>query len=159
MSDFNKFVEEQLKDPEVAREYYHLAPYFHLAEELILLRKKRSLTQQELAEKAQTTQAVVSRLENVSVHCSLESVIRLAESLDAVVEVHLTPIEELRASKEKYQEEVPCEDVDKILKGIVYFSPPAKKPCPDIVWASFNPLTYEKIKPGEKNKHKVVEIA
>jgi transcriptional regulator with XRE-family HTH domain len=157
MSDFNDFVKEQLKQPEVAREYYRLAPYFRLAEELTVLRKKRGLTQQELAEKAQTTQAVISRLENVTVHCSLESVIRFAESLDSVVELHLIPIEELFAEEEKEKDEAPCLEDTK--KGVVYFNPPAQKPCPDTVWASFNPLTGEIIKPGEKRKQKVVEIA
>jgi transcriptional regulator with XRE-family HTH domain len=95
MSDFNEFTKEQLARKGVAREYYRLAPFYRLADQLILLRKKRGLTQQELAAKAQTTQAVVSRLENVSVHCSLESVVKLTEALDAVVDVHLTPKEEL----------------------------------------------------------------
>lgn len=93
--DFNQFIQEKLRDQDFARDYYHQAAYFRLADELILLRKKRGLTQKELAEKAGTTQAVVSRLENVSVHASLESVLKLAEALDAVVEFNLVPLEEL----------------------------------------------------------------
>jgi transcriptional regulator with XRE-family HTH domain len=95
MNDFDSFVKEQPAREGVAREYYRLAPFYWLADQLLLLRKKRGLSQQELAAKAQTTQAVVSRLENVSVRCSLETVVRLAEALDAVVEVRLTPREEL----------------------------------------------------------------
>ncbi len=157
MSDFDKFVNDQLKEPEVAREYYRLAPYFQLAKELILLRKKRGLTQQELAGNAQTTQAVVSRIENVSGHCSLESVIRLAESLEAVVEVRLIPAEDFSTEEEKQQEKAPC--LEDAKKGIVYFNPPAKKPCPEIEWSSFVPLTGAIIKPGEKRRQKVLEIA
>ena len=124
-----------------------------------MLRKKRGITQQELAEKAKTTQAVVSRLENVSVHSSLESVIRLAESLDAVVEVHLTPIEDLSTGEEKQKDEAPCKEIDDALKGIVYFNPSPQKPCPNVIWSNFNTLTGEIIKPGEKRKQKVMEIA
>lgn len=94
MNEFDAFVKEQLARPEVGREYNRMAPFYRLANQLVLLRKKRGLSQQELAEKAQTTQAVVSRLENVSVRCSLETIVRLAEALDAVVEVHLTPAED-----------------------------------------------------------------
>ena len=62
MSDFNKFVKEQLARKEVAQEYFRLAPFYRLADQILLLRKKRGMSQQELAAKAGTTQAVVSRL-------------------------------------------------------------------------------------------------
>ena len=100
MSNFDSFVQEQLARPGVARAYNRLAPFYRLADQLLLLRKKRSLTQQELAGKAHTTQAVVSRLENASVRCSLETVVRLAEALDATIEVRLIPLENLEAAEE-----------------------------------------------------------
>jgi DNA-binding XRE family transcriptional regulator len=103
MSDFNSFLEEQLEREEVRREYARLAPFYRLAEQLILLRKQRGLTQKDLAEKTGTTQAVISRLENVSVHCSLESVIRLAEGLNAVVELKITPLEKLQKENDTDQ--------------------------------------------------------
>jgi len=95
VNDFRSFSKEQLKNPKVAREYYRLAPFYRLADQLVLLRKKRCFNQQELAEKADTTQAVVSRLENATVRCSLETVVKLAEAMDAVVEIKLIPKEEL----------------------------------------------------------------
>jgi transcriptional regulator with XRE-family HTH domain len=98
MSDFDFFAKEQLENKDVSREYHRLEPFFRLANQLILLRKKRGFTQQELAIRAGTTQAVVSRLENVTVHCSLELVIRLAEALDASVDVLLSPLEEKTAN-------------------------------------------------------------
>lgn len=78
----------------MGREYRCLAPFYQLANQLLLLRKKRGLNQQKLADKAETTQAVVSRLENATVRCSLETVIRLAEVLGAMVEVTLRPVED-----------------------------------------------------------------
>ena len=165
MSDFNSFVKDQLMRKEVAREYYRLAPFFRLADQLILLRKKRGLTQQELAVKAQTTQAVGPRLENATVHCSLESVIRLAEALDAAVEVKLVPVEELHPEETIAGEEdasessAPCADKDDALKGIVYFNQGAQKPCPNLLWPSFDPLTKQVISPQQQRKQKVREIA
>ena len=96
--DFNSFLQEQMQDDDFARQYYREATFFRLADQFILLRKQRGLTQRELAEKAGTTQAVVSRLENVSVRPSLENVVKLAEALDAVIEVHLIPIEDRKWS-------------------------------------------------------------
>ncbi len=111
--DFNQFIQEEMKNQDFAREYYRQAVYFRLADELILLRKKRGLTQKELAEKAGTTQAVVSRLENVSVHASLESVVKLAEALDSVVEVRLVPIEELE-NRNRQESEAQDQDFFKL---------------------------------------------
>lgn len=53
-----------LADPEVRAEYERLRPEFELASEIIGLRLKNNMTQSELAEKAHTKQAVISRLES-----------------------------------------------------------------------------------------------
>lgn len=141
MSDFDAFLQEQLERPGVAREYYRLAPFYDLANQLILLRKKRGLSQQELAEKANTTQAVISRLENVAVHCSLESVIRLAEALGAAVEVRLTPLEELNLGKPE-DEEKGCEEFsDEDRKGLVFFGTSIGKPCNTVDYYHFDPAS------------------
>jgi transcriptional regulator with XRE-family HTH domain len=159
MSDFDSFLKEQLGDEEVARHYYRIAPFYHLADQLILLRKQRSLTQQELAEKAQTTQAVVSRLENATVRCSLETVIRLAEALDAVVEVKLKPSEELENEADVEAGDHGCtkEMEDEERKGVVYFGKTEKKPCQNLLW--FDPVIQRVFSPQEKSKRRLPEIA
>lgn len=101
MKDLNIYLQEKLQDKEFALQYYRQATYFRLADQFLLLRKARGLTQTELADKADTTQTVVSRLENVSVRPSLETVVKLAEALDAVVEVRLVPLEQIQAEQEK----------------------------------------------------------
>lgn len=161
MSDFDALVKEQLARPGVAREYYRLAPFYRLADQLILLRKKRGLTQQELAEQAQTTQAVVSRLENASVRCSLETAVRLAEALDAVVEVTIRPLEELNAPAAAELAEEPCEEVAKKEKpsAVVYFNPAQKAPCSPNVFYAIDPLTGQMKSPTQMIKKKTLEIA
>lgn len=165
MSDFNSLVNEQLARPGVARAYHHLAPFYRLADQLILLRKKRGLSQQELAAKAQTTQAVVSRLENVSVRCSLETVVRLAEALDAVVEVRLTPLEQLRgadsASQEYALDGEGCNDdlAQQADKGAVYFGNAAQKPCQSLVWFNVDPRTQRVFPAKVGHKSRTPEIA
>lgn len=156
MNDFDTLIQEQLARPGVAREYYRLAPFYRLADQLILLRKKRGLTQQELAEQAQTTQAVVSRLENASVRCSLETAVRLAEALDAVVEVIIRPLEELSTPAEE-----PCKEATKEekLSAVVYFNPAQKAPCSPNVFYAIDPLTGQMKSPAQIKRKKTLEIA
>lgn len=160
MSDFDTLVKEQLARPGVAREYYRLAPFYRLADQLILLRKKRGLTQQELAEKAQTTQAVVSRLENASVHCSLETAVRLAEALEAAVEVTIRPLEELSTPAVVKPAEEPCEGAKKEKSSpVVYFNPAHKAPCSPNVFYHVDPVTGQLKSPSQMKKKKTLEIA
>ena len=93
--DFNWLIQQKFKDPAFLREYYREAPFYRLADQLLLLRKKRGLTQGELAQRAGTTQAVISRLENASVRPSLETIVKIAQALDAAVDVRVFPFEAL----------------------------------------------------------------
>lgn len=153
VKDFDAFVKEQLGKPEVGREYRRLAPFYQLANQLLLLRKKRGLNQQELADKAETTQAVVSRLENATVRCSLETVIRLAEALEAVVEVTLRPVED-SVTRDERVEAAQVDGDDETLKsswgGEVVFNCRTEKPCADFMMYSIDPITGRLKKPEDK---------
>jgi len=162
MNNFEAFIKEQLARPDVAREYYRLAPFYQLANQLLLLRKKRGLNQQELAAKADTTQAVVSRLENATVKCSLETVVRLAEAMDAVVEVQLKPLEELSQepdlvehAKDNCNDELQQEQ----RKGAVFFSSKAEQPCRESIIYWVDPLTGQIMDPQKKKRTRTLEIA
>jgi transcriptional regulator with XRE-family HTH domain len=119
MKDFNTYLEEQFKNEDFFKEYYRTATFYKLADQLLNLRKKRGLTQIELAEKAETTQAVVSRMENVSVHPSLETVVKMAEALGAIVEVRITPVEEISSPDTNDSDD--CIKRQDLLKKISYF--------------------------------------
>ena len=160
MKDFNTFLKEQLKDRDFSKDYYRHATYFRLADQMILLRKKRGVTQKGLAEKAGTTQTVVSRLENVSVHPSLETVIKLAEALDAVAEVHLIQVEQLKFSdeEEKPQDETPCFDV---LKNLFFIEDRPEYHIKSVSWipqVSWSLTAKPLIHPVAKGK-KILEFA
>jgi transcriptional regulator with XRE-family HTH domain len=120
MKNINSILGERFKNKSFEKEYHRTATFFRLANELLLLRKKRGITQRQLAEKVGTVQAVVSRLENASVKASLETIVKLAEALDAVVEVRLIPLEEVKKDIED-----PSEDISQLQhdaeKGIVLF--------------------------------------
>ena len=82
-----------MKDPEFAREYEALRPEFEIVEQIIALRIKRKLTQKQLAEKVGTQQPSIARLERGGKVSDLGFLQRVADALDARVEVRLVPRE------------------------------------------------------------------
>ena len=84
MSDFNEFLEEQLRDPEFRDEYEALEPEFSIMQALIDARKSSGLTQKQLAERTGITQADISRLETGNANPSLRTLQRLAAGMAEV---------------------------------------------------------------------------
>ncbi|MBI2326715.1 helix-turn-helix transcriptional regulator [Candidatus Curtissbacteria bacterium] len=79
-----------MKDPEYRREYERLAPEFEIARQIIDARVKRKITQEELAKRMGTGQAVISRLETANAKPSLSLIQRLADALNLKVELRFT---------------------------------------------------------------------
>jgi len=74
-----------MRDPEFVQEYEALGPEYELARSIIALRIRNGLTQKGLAERMNTTQSVISRLESGSAKPSLATLERLASALDGKV--------------------------------------------------------------------------
>ena len=74
-----------MRDPEFVQEYEALGPEYELARSIIALRIRKGLTQKGLAERMNTTQSVISRLESGSAKPSLATLERLASALDGKV--------------------------------------------------------------------------
>ena len=120
MKDIKTLLAEKFQDKDFEQQFHGINAFFRLADELLLLRKKRKMTQQDLAEKAGTTQAVISRLENASVMPSMETIIKIADALGAAVDVRLMPLEEIRTK----ETEAVLPDLQKeqdVVDGIVYY--------------------------------------
>jgi len=96
MNKLNKLLQEKFQDDDFLKEYLRQEVFYKLADVILLRRKALGLTQAQLAKKAGTTQAVISRLENASVKPSLDSVVKIAEALGAVVEIQLVPLDEIK---------------------------------------------------------------
>ncbi|EOQ87914.1 DNA-binding helix-turn-helix protein [Leptospira yanagawae serovar Saopaulo str. Sao Paulo = ATCC 700523] len=88
--DLDSLLKNQLKDKKFKSEYEALSNEFNLAKEIITLRKKRHLTQKDLAEKIGTSQPAIARIESGNYkNLSLSFINRLAKALDAEPVIHL----------------------------------------------------------------------
>ena len=88
---WDEFLKERLQDPAFATAYYEMEPEFQAAREVIRLRLDKGLTQKELAGRIGTQQASISRLERASYKPNLGFLQRVAEALDARVEIRFVP--------------------------------------------------------------------
>lgn len=66
MHDFDEMLKNQLQNPNFRKEYEALGDEFEVAKQIIELRLKKGMTQKELADKAQTSQSCIARLESGS---------------------------------------------------------------------------------------------
>jgi len=91
MSDWDRFVEEQLKNPEVRAEYDALEPEFTIIQAMIDARNNAGLTQKQLSERTGITQADISRLENGNGNPSLRTLKRLASAMEMSLKLEFLP--------------------------------------------------------------------
>lgn len=78
---------EWMKDPEFRREYEKLEPEFQIARQIIAARLKRKMSQEEVAKKAGTGQAVICRLEGMNARPSISLLSRVAKALNTKIEI------------------------------------------------------------------------
>lgn len=87
MDDLDRLKEKLLKDPEFRKLYDESRPEFEIARAVIRARIKRGLTQKQLAEKLNTRQSVISRVERANTTPSLSFLKRLAAALNTTLQV------------------------------------------------------------------------
>jgi transcriptional regulator with XRE-family HTH domain len=80
-----------MKAPEFMKEYEALEPEYQLAAALIRLRLAKGLTQEQLAKLLNTKQESIARLESGGSLPSLSTVKKVADALDAELEINLRP--------------------------------------------------------------------
>lgn len=80
-----------MKDPKYRDAYEKLEPEFTLASAMIETRIKKKLSQQDLAKRVGTGQAVISRLEGMNASPSMSLIQRVADALGLKVELKFTP--------------------------------------------------------------------
>jgi len=89
MTDLAKLKARILENPEAQAEYEAQAPEFELASELISARARAGLTQAELAQRMNTTQSTIARLESGRTLPSMRTLARFAEATGSRAVVRL----------------------------------------------------------------------
>lgn len=94
-TNFDLFLEEQLKDPDFAARFERAGEAWDVALQIAALREKAGLSQKDLARKLHTSQQNISRLESPSYEGhSLSMLRRVADVLGATIHVTFAPKEE-----------------------------------------------------------------
>ena len=91
MTNYDKFFEEQMKNPEFRKEWEALQPERAIVQAMIDARNKTGMTQKELSEKTGITQADISRLENGNANPSLKTLQRRAEGMGMTLKLEFVP--------------------------------------------------------------------
>ena len=86
---FRQDLKNRLKDSEFRKAWEESEPEYQVSRALISARLNKKISQRELARKANTTQAVISRLESMSANPSIGLVQKIASALNLKLKIQL----------------------------------------------------------------------
>lgn len=85
--DFNVFLKKQLNDSKFKAEWDRQQPEFAMIQAMIDIRRKKDLSQKQLAKKLGTTQSAISRLEKGNISPTVDFLQKLADALDSKLDI------------------------------------------------------------------------
>ncbi len=89
--EWKEFKKELLKDPEFKKEYEKLEPEYRIIRQILALRRKKNLTQEQLAKLTGAKQSSIARIESGRHNPSLRLLEKIAEALDTELDVRFIP--------------------------------------------------------------------
>ena len=92
MTDVNEIFEKWKSDPEFVKEYEALEEEFSLASSMIAARAHADMTQQDVAEKMDTSQSYIAKLEGGAVSPTMKALKRYAEATGSRVKITFEPL-------------------------------------------------------------------
>ena len=99
MSEFKKFLGEQLKDSDFKKEWDDIQPEMDVIRTVMNARIEQGLTQKELADRIGMNQADISKLENGTRNPSLRLLKKLASGLGMQLSIQFTPTRVISVSR------------------------------------------------------------
>jgi len=87
LNDFEKDLQKELKNPEFKRLFDEYGKQLEIAYQILQLRKKKKLSQVQLAKKIGTTQSNVARMEAGKQNFSTDMLVKVAQALGRELEV------------------------------------------------------------------------
>ncbi len=91
MTDVNELFDEWKKDPKFIKEYEALEEEFSLASALIAARSQADMTQQDVAEKMETSQSYIAKLEGGAVSPTMKALKRYAAATGSRLKIVFEP--------------------------------------------------------------------
>lgn len=91
MTDVSELHKQWMKDPEYRRVHQELAAEYELARAVIQARATAGLTQTELAQRMNTTQSAIARLESGRTRPSTQTLERLAQATGTRLRITFEP--------------------------------------------------------------------
>ena len=86
---FRQDLKKRLKDPEFKKAWEDSEAEYQISRALIAARLNKKISQRELAKRANTTQAVISRLESMSANPSIGLIQKVASALNLKLKIQL----------------------------------------------------------------------
>ena len=93
MSEFRDLLDEQLKNPELKKEWDDIQPEMDVIRAMIDARTSQNITQKELSDRTGISQADISRLENGTRNPSLKLLKRLAAGMGMKLKIEFVPLQ------------------------------------------------------------------
>ncbi|MFW0837821.1 MAG: helix-turn-helix domain-containing protein [Candidatus Komeilibacteria bacterium] len=81
-TDFNEYLEQELKDPEFKRLYDHYGRQLKIAYAINHIRRQQKITQSQMAKKLATSQSNIARLESGQQNFTIKMLDKIAKALD-----------------------------------------------------------------------------
>ena len=91
MTNFDEFLNEQMKDPDFKAEYDSLELEFAIIQAMIDALKFKGITQKELSQRTGIAQGDISKIENGNGNPSLRTLQRLASAMDMSLKIEFVP--------------------------------------------------------------------
>ena len=86
---FRKDLKERLKNPEFRKAWKESEPEYLLSCQIIEKRLKKKMSQRDLAKKANTTQAVICRIESMNANPSIELLKKISQGLGSHLNIRI----------------------------------------------------------------------
>ena len=86
---FEEYFKKSLKDPEFKQLWEKSEIEYQLSRQIIKKRLEKKMSQQELAKKAGTTQAIISQIENSSLNPSVDLLKRISVGLGSKLSIQI----------------------------------------------------------------------
>lgn len=91
MGTFDEFLQKQLQDPEVKREYDALAPEFMVVQAILDARKSTGISRDELAQKSGISVENIGELEEGEGNPSVKTLQKLARAMGMQLRLEFVP--------------------------------------------------------------------